>query len=474
MGLTVNIQRVDFYMRNVRTRFPFRYGTADLTSVPILHAKIKVNVDGNLAEGFSADILPPKWFDKDPKKTYRDNVNDLILSAEIAADEFCKDSIVKTTPFLLWLRSYSNAMSTCRSRGLSSLTASHGCSLMERALVDGIGKALKKSYFQLLTEDLLDIQLGLLHSQLDGFKLNEVLPKAPLESMKIRHTVGLSDPLRSENVIESERVNDGWPETLEDYIQRQGLSNFKVKVCGDLFADLKRLGEFSELVSEVDYSLSLDGNEQFTRMAEFLEFTKQIKLELPSLWERISYIEQPLDRRVALNDDFSGDIKSISEQKPLLIDESDDSIDSFVRAIALGYVGVSSKACKGLIKGIANAALVLIQGSNRYFLTGEDLMNLPIVPLHQDLVHLAALGVNNIERNGHHYVRGLDHLSISERQGCLRDNAGLYSDKGDVVGLKIESGTICVSSLQRPGLGVGDNVDLHSMVSLPDWNFDTL
>jgi len=87
---------------------------------------------------------------------------------------------------------------------------------------------------------------------------------------------------------------------------------------------------------------------------------------------------------------------------------------------------------------------------------------------------LAALGVNNIERNGHHYVRGLDHLSIPERQECLRDNADLYSDREDIIGLKVESGIICVSSLQRPGLGVGDNVDLQSMMSLSDWDFDTL
>ncbi len=474
MGVGVNIERVDFYVRNVRTRFPFRYGTADLTSVPILHTKMRANVDGNLAEGFSADILPPKWFDKDPNKTYQDNVNDLILSAKIAADEFCKASLTEATPFLLWLRGYNSAIRSCRSRGLNGLTASHGCSLMERALIDGIGKALGQSYFQLLSQDLLDIQLGMIHPQLKDFNFNEFLPKSPLQSIQIRHTVGLLDPLRTEDVFEDARINDGLPETLEDYIQLQDLSHFKVKVCGDLLADLKRLGEFSEIVSEVDYSLSLDGNEQFTQMGEFLEFTKQIKSELPSLWDRISYIEQPLDRKVALNENFGFDIKLVSEQKPLLIDESDDSIDSFVRAIELGYMGISSKACKGLIKGIANAALVLFQGSNRYFLTGEDLMNLPIVPLHQDLVHLAALGVNNIERNGHHYVRGLDHLSFPERQECLRDNADLYSDRGEIQGLKIESGTICVSSLQRPGLGVGDNVDLHSMMSLPDWDFNTL
>ncbi|MEE3235321.1 MAG: hypothetical protein VX294_14230 [Candidatus Latescibacterota bacterium] len=474
MGVGVKIERVDFFMRNVRTRFPFRYGEAELTSVPILHVKMRANVDGNSTEGFSADILPPKWFDKDPIKTYRDNVNDLILSAEIASSQFSKASLIEATPFLLWSRGYNNAITACRSRGLNGLTASHGCSLMERALIDGIGKALGQSYFQLLSEDLLGIDLGMIHSKLGDFNFKEILPKSPLDRIQIRHTVGLSDPLRKDDIVEGGRVNDGLPETLEEYIQLHGLSHFKVKVSGELFADMKRLGEFSDLVNEVNYTLSLDGNEQFTQMADFIEFTKHIESELPLLWNRISYIEQPLDRSVALNDDFGSDIKRISEQKPLLIDESDDSTDSFLRAIALGYLGISSKSCKGLIKGIANAALVRFQGSCQYFMTGEDLMNLPLVPLHQDLVHLAALGINNVERNGHHYVRGLDHLSLSERQECLRENADLYSDNTDIQGLRIESGAIRVSSLQRPGLGVGDNVDLHSMISLSDWDFNTL
>ena len=100
MGIGVKIEQVDFFMRNVKTRFPFRYGKAELVSVPILHAKMRANVDGNSTEGFSADILPPKWFDKDPDKAYQDNVNDLILSAEIAADQFRKVNFDEATPFV--------------------------------------------------------------------------------------------------------------------------------------------------------------------------------------------------------------------------------------------------------------------------------------------------------------------------------------------------------------------------------------
>ena len=37
-----------------------------------------------------------------------------------------------------------------------------------------------------------------------------------------------------------------------------------------------------------------------------------------------------------------------------------------------------------------------------------------MVSLHQDLAHVAALGIGHVERNGHHYVRGLAHVANKE------------------------------------------------------------
>ena len=65
----IAIKDIRFFMRNVRTRMPFKYGVATLTSVPILHLRLEGELDGGqFAKGWAADILPPKWFDKDPKK----------------------------------------------------------------------------------------------------------------------------------------------------------------------------------------------------------------------------------------------------------------------------------------------------------------------------------------------------------------------------------------------------------------------
>ena len=101
-------------------------------------------------------------------------------------------------------------------------------------------------------------------------------------------------------------------------------------------------------------------------------------------------------------------------------------------------------------------------------------MNLPVVALHQDLVHLAALGVGHAERNGHHYVRGLDHLSAWERDGCRERHGSLYRGLGDSLALDVRRGKIDISSLQGDGLGVGGVVDVEGMVPLDEWKFESL
>ncbi len=139
----------------------------------------------------------------------------------------------------------------------------------------------------------------------------------------------------------------------------------------------------------------------------------------------------------------------------------------------MGYKGVSTKICKGLIKAIANQALAQRLGAG-YFLTAEDLMNVPVVPLHQDMVHLAALGISHAERNGHHYVHGLDHLSLAEKEFCHQRHGSMYGKVNGGLALNVTAGRVNLRSLQTSGLGVADGVDLKSMVPLEEWSFESL
>jgi hypothetical protein len=118
-------------------------------------------------------------------------------------------------------------------------------------------------------------------------------------------------------------------------------------------------------------------------------------------------VEQPVHHDLALSDDPGAALRAWPDRPRLIIDESDAAVGDL--ALALGYAGSSHKNCKGIVKGIANACLLekRRRDGERVVLSGEDLCNLGPVALLQDLAMMALLGIEHVERNGHHYYRGL-------------------------------------------------------------------
>ena len=400
--------------------------------------------------------------------------------AQAAAQAYKQASVHPKTVFEIWWEGYAATLAAGDERQLNHLTASHGSTLMERALIDALGTGRGLSYHALLKSNELALDFGRIHGELQDLAAADVIAEQPVTQFYIRHTVGLADPIWTADIAADERLDDGLPQSLQEYIDVQDIVYFKIKVNGDSENDLERLRAIAALVDrhERQYYISLDGNEQYKDMDSFLELLARIEEDkrLQRFYASVLYIEQPLERSIALNSELAPGIRSVSAQKPMLVDESDGDLDVFKKAVELGYLGVSSKNCKGMIKALANLALVqkLNNGETRYFLTGEDLMNLPVVPLQQDLAHLAVLGVTHAERNGHHYVRGLDHLSEKERQACRELHGPLYRQMEDTTVLDIGQGRIDISSLQVPGLGVGMPVDVEAMVPLAAWNFASL
>jgi hypothetical protein len=201
-------------------------------------------------------------------------------------------------------------------------------------------------------------------------------------------------------------------------------------------------------------------------------------LETPALARlvrSIAFIELPLDRAIALDPAATEGLAELGRRIPMLIDESDDALDSFTQAIALGYRGVSTKNCKGIVKSFLNRSLVERENrrrppAERLFMSAEDLTNVPVVPLQQDLATVRALGIAHVERNGHHYVRGLAHCSATERREATRRHAGLYAGGEEEASLRIAAGRLDVRSLAAPGYGVAFEPDLASMTPLEDFH----
>lgn len=102
-------------------------------------------------------------------------------------------------------------------------------------------------------------------------------------------------------------------------------------------------------------------------------------------------------------------------------------------------------------------------------MTGEDLSNMPLVPLHEDFAALALLGIDHCERNGHHYTFGLKYLTDSEKDLVRKHHPDLYVQRGGELFLNIRGGAVDISSLQVTGFGVAFEPDWKALIPLADW-----
>ncbi|PYT36607.1 MAG: hypothetical protein DMG45_26685, partial [Acidobacteria bacterium] len=75
----------EFFVRQTRTRFPFRYGIASMTDVPHLFARTTVTVAGKSSFGLSSEGLPPKWFTKNPATTFEQDLPEMLQVISHAA-----------------------------------------------------------------------------------------------------------------------------------------------------------------------------------------------------------------------------------------------------------------------------------------------------------------------------------------------------------------------------------------------------
>jgi hypothetical protein len=344
---------------------------------------------------------------------------------------------------------------------------------MERAVLDGLCKALGRPLHAVLESAELGIDL----SDVRGVKVGKALAERPLERVHVRHTVGLGDELRASEISESERVNDGLPQALDESIRAYGLSFFKIKISGKAETDVPRLREVTRILMEncpQGFKTTLDGNEQFHELAAFRDYFTLLRGDaaLRPLFENLLLIEQPLHRAKALGDEVAV-LREWKDLPGMIIDESDGSLDDLPRALELGYRGTSHKNCKGIVKGLANAALLKKRAASipgGPILSGEDLANVGPVALLQDLSVMALLGVTHVERNGHQYFRGLSMHSSATQDAVLEKHAGLYHRHTEgFATLRIENGQLDLQTVNSAPFGCGITLDVTQFEPLNDW-----
>jgi hypothetical protein len=109
-----------------------------------------------------------------------------------------------------------------------------------------------------------------------------------------------------------------------------------------------------------------------------------------------------------------------------------------------------------------------------FTVTGEDLCTVGVVPVQSDLCLAAALGLQHIERNGHHYHPGLTYLPEATRRAALAAHPDFYIEEGEIIGPNIVDGRLRIGSLQCVGFGFAVEPDMTEWQPAESWTFESL
>jgi hypothetical protein len=452
-----------------RLRLPFRFGVITVTHgrQAVIRARIALE-DGTEHWGIAAETLAAKWFDKDPRWTDAQNEHQLRRSLELA--EAATLAAGLNTAFGHYADGYAAHVAACGAESLNPLVAAYGRALLDRAMLDALLKAQGLSFAQGLLANIGGMAPHAALPDLPGFDFGAMLASlTPARRIHARHTVGLVDPITAAD--QQDRVEDGLPETLEDVAATYRHAWWKLKVGGNVAADVDRLCRIAAVLDRLHgYQVSLDGNEQYEDAEGVLALWRAMQAEprLARLNAAIAFIEQPVKRARALD----GAMGALAAARPVIVDESDGPLDAFVQAKALGYTGISTKACKGVWRSLVNLARCrawnAAEPAPRYFMSAEDLTTLAGVCVQQDLALVSAMGLAHVERNGHHFVDGFSGRPKAEAIRFMEAHPDLYADTPRGPRLSIREGMLELGSVvDAPGLGAAIEPDTAAMEPMP-------
>ncbi len=431
-------------------RMPFRFGVITVRHgrQAVLRVLIRTE-DGREGWGVSAETLAAKWFDKNQALSDDDNMDQLRRALEIASEAGLAHGA--DTAWGHWANRYKAHVAACGAEALNPLIASYGQSLLDRACFDALLKLVELPFHTAM------------RGNFGGMAAHDIIPDL---GDFARHTVGLVDPITAADVTEP--VDDGLPETLEEVAAVYGHRWWKLKVGGNLSADIDRLCRIAAVLDAGPaYQASLDGNEQYADGDSALALWRTMMAEprLTRLCASIAYIEQPVARARALETSMG----ALAKARPVIIDESDGDLSAFVTAKGLGYAGVSTKACKGFWRSFVNNARCKAwnDAGGSYFMSAEDLTTLAGLCVQQDLALVSALGLGHVERNGHHFIAGFQGRPKAEAVRFMEAHPSLYADTAQGPRLAIKGGVLDIAGIAVPGFGATEEPDFTAMEPMP-------
>ena len=370
---------------------------------------------GNLARGRGAILLSDVWAFPHPTLDHatKDRAMRAVcttLARLLAEDDEYSDPLQK----LHWLEHcLSQAVALAETQEgwqpgtIPRLAALNCLAPFDAAIHDGWGRAIGASVYPLYTREWLNADLG---SYFAGGGAQKLAGRYPADylvarrpALRIQHVVGVGDALTPDDAASLPTLRE-LPADLTSWVQRDGLSSFKIKTKGqDPLVDAQRVAMVYETARTVQRSqpvhLSVDPNEGCPNAAFLLEMLDALAHDAPDAYAALDYIEQPTSRDLA-GYDFT--LHEVAARKPVLLDESFDTLDVLPQMAAQGWSGFAVKTCKG-----QSASLLAYcwAKANEHHVTIQDLTNPGRALVHSaNLCAHLALSVDSFECNSRQYM----------------------------------------------------------------------
>lgn len=447
-------KRTDIRIVDVRTnteyiefRTPIKFGGRVMTNMTLLNVAMTVETrDGRRGEGFGSMPMATVWAWPSVRHSTEQTLNALVDAGQRIAQNAARyqgtGHPLEITHDLATHHAPIAQEVTCDA-GLAEpmprLAQLVAASPTEAAIHDAYGKALGENSYNLLGAEHVNRDLGVyLGNEFAGEYLDQYTLRRPKDVMPLYHLVGALDPLIEADI--SNRVDDGLPETLPEWIARNGLTHLKIKLGGDNLAwDVERVVSIERVAAQAQaargctaWFYSADFNEKCANVEYVLEFLAQVGQRSPDALRRLQYIEQPTHRDLQAH--LDNHMHKAAKIKPVVIDESLVDFESLLLSRELGYSGVALKACKGHSEALLMGAAAQKFGM---FLCVQDLTCPGASFLHSATLSARIPTVAAIEGNS--------------RQFCPSGNRG-WSDRFPSM-FHVTDGTLGTAVLKGPGLG---------------------
>ena len=443
----IRIDSVSIAEDSYRYRTPYKFGGVSVDRVTLLNVRIRVRSRaGRVVEGFGSMPLGNVWSFPSRTMPYDKTLGAMQELAKrvrtITAD--CKEygHPVELGVLLepVWLKAAADlSRELALDAPIPKLCTLVTASPFDAALHDAYGKLHGKSVWRCYGREYLHDDLGqFLGAEFRGLRLDDFILRNPAPRIQVYHSVGAADPLEETDL--KQRLNDGLPETLPQWIEYNGLTHFKIKLNGsDGQWDRERILAVDRIAGEVlprhgvpRWFYSLDFNERCPNAGYLIDILRKVHEKSPRGFEMIQYVEQPTARD--LKADRNNVMHEAAKLRPVVIDESLTDLESLALAREMGYTGAALKACKGQTQALLMAAAAQ---KWKMFLCVQDLTCPGAALIHSAALAAHVPGAGTLEANAREYVPAANEAWATKFPGVF----------------KIHDGTMATSELTGPGLG---------------------